>query len=560
MRIAFLLFLVLPAALGCVQQIPPAAESAAPETQKKEKLCRITGRTVHALTGEPVPRVRLILRRVVMDSRNLGAVSDAEGRFVIEKVEPGMYYLLADRSGFLRRAYSSRGSGYSPTPLNLTANQEVEDLRFQLMPQGVITGKVLDEEGEPVQEASINVFRQVYAGGRGRTPGASGESTNDVGEYRAANLAPGRYIVQAAAEYDFRSEETTKPKKDEVRESYVPTFYPGVTDPASAATVEVGPGQEVSGINITLRKSRVYIISGKVIGATASELKMMNVSVRSREHRMRPMVSSYVSPRVNPDSSFTLANVQPGSYNIVLMLGEGGRPQVVGRTTVDVAEADVEGVILQVGQGVVLSGLVRLEGKEKAEVHGLRLTLRPVEDGEPFPYTAIVKEDGTFRIEGVMPDRYSVAVYDLPEGAYLKSVRFGNHEAPDKSVDLSQTQGSGSIELILSPYAGTVEGLVSDDGKPAPGSSVLLVPDPPKPEEPYKWKWVNCDQNGWFEIKGVVPGEYKLYASKESLSGADEDPEALKPFEEKAVKVTVAERGRERVEIELAKSGDAQTP
>jgi hypothetical protein len=105
-----------------------------------------------------------------------------------------------------------------------------------------------------------------------------------------------------------------------------------------------------------------------------------------------------------------------------------------------------------------------------------------------------------------------------------------------------------------------VEGLVSDDGKPAPGSSVLLVPDPPKPEEAYKWKWVNCDQNGRFEIKGVVPGAYKLYASKESLSGANEDPEALKPFEEKAVKVTVAEKGRERVEIELAKSGDAQTP
>jgi hypothetical protein len=428
------------------------------------------------------------------------------------------------------------------------------------MPQGVITGKLLDEEGEPVREASINVFRQVRAGSSARLAGVRGESTNDVGEYRVAELAPGRYVVQAAVEQDFSDEDAPRPKKDESRESYVSTFYPGVTDPASAAAVEVGPGQEVSGINITLRKSRVYFVSGKVAGATSGQLKLMNASLTPRESRMRPLVSSYIWPRVNPDGSFTLANVQPGSYNIALMLGESGRPSVVGRTTVDVAEADVEGVVVPVSQGVTLSGLVRVERKEKVEVHGVRLMLRPVEDAESFSYTTMVKENGTFRIEGVMPDRYSVAVNDLPEGAYLKSVRFGNHEAPDKSVDLSQAQGSGSIELVLSPNAGTVEGLVTDDGKPAPGSSVLLVPDPPQPEEPHRWKWANTDQNGRFSIKGVDPGEYKLYASNESLSGANEDPEALMPFEEKAVKVTVAEKGRERVEIELLKPGDAPTP
>jgi carboxypeptidase family protein len=191
MRIPFLLSLVLPAALGCARQIPPAAESTAPETQKKERLCRIAGRTVHAQTGEPVRKVKLLLRRMGVDSSAYSAVSDSEGRFVIDDIEPGTYYLLAERAGYLRQAYGSRGFGYGRTVLTLTAGQELKDLEFKVMPQGVITGKLLDEEGEPVREASINVFRQVRAGSSARLAGVRGESTNDVGEYRVAELAPG---------------------------------------------------------------------------------------------------------------------------------------------------------------------------------------------------------------------------------------------------------------------------------------------------------------------------------------------------------------------------------
>jgi hypothetical protein len=231
---------------------------------------------------------------------------------------------------------------------------------------------------------------------------------------------------------------------------------------------------------------------------------------------------------------------------------------VVGRAPVDVGEADVEGVVVRVSQGLTLNGFVRVEGKEKIEIHGVRLMLRPTEGIGFGIQNAMVKEDGTFRMDGVMPDHYSIGTYNLPEGTYLKSVRFGNQDAPDKSVDLSQAQGSTSIELVLSPNAGTVEGLVTDDEKPAQGISVLLMPDPPIADDPSQTKWANTDQNGRFSIKGVAPGDYKLYASAESLTDVLQDPDALKPFEEKAVKVTVSEKGREQKELTLLKPEDAR--
>jgi protocatechuate 3,4-dioxygenase beta subunit len=552
-----LLLLVLSAALACAQQQPPAAESAASETQKKEKLCRITGHTLHAQTGGPVRKVKLILHQMRMESKSYSAVSDAEGKFSIDDIEPGTYQLTAERAGFLRQSYGSRRYGFSGTALTLMTGQELKDLEFKLMPQGVITGKVLDEEGEPVRGAFINVTRQAQSSG-GRGAGMGGEQANDVGDYRVADLAPGRYIVQANPTPDFWGRQEGVEKSDEVREAHVPTFYPGVTDAASASAVEVGPGQEVSGINITLRRSRVYRVSGTVSGAAAGQLKTMNLSLYPRDRRAMLMFFGAGGARVNADGTFTIGKVQPGSYNLNLMLRGDGRPQVVGRAPVDVGEADVEGVVVRVSQGLTLNGFVRVEGKEKIEISGIRLVLRSA-DGIGFGMqNAMVKEDGTFRMDGVMPDRYSIGTYNLPEGTYLKSVRLGNQDAPDKSVDLSQAQGSTTIELVLSPNAGTVEGLVTDDEKPAQGISVLLMPDPPIADDPSQAKWANTDQNGRFSIKGVAPGDYKLYASAESLTDVLQDPDALKPFEEKAVKATVREKGREQKELTLLKPEDAR--
>jgi len=284
----------------------------------------------------------------------------------------------------------------------------------------------------------------------------------------------------------------------------------------------------------------------------------MNVSLFPRDCKAMVMFFGGGGARVNVDGTFTIGKVQPGSYNLNLMQRGDGRQQVVGRAPVDLAEADVEGVVVRVSQGVVLRGSVRGEGKQKTEVSGLRLMLRPT-DGIGFGMqNAVVKEDGTFRMENVTPDRYFAMVANLPEGTYLKSVRFGNQDSPDKSVDLSQAQGSASIEVVLSADAGTVEGLVTDDGKPAPGSWVLLVPDPPLQDDPFQSKSASTDQNGRFSIKGVAPGEYKLYASSESLTEGITDPEALKPFEEKAVKVTVSEKGREQKQLTLLKPEDAR--
>jgi hypothetical protein len=63
-------------------------------------------------------------------------------------------------------------------------------------------------------------------------------------------------------------------------------------------------------------------------------------------------------------------------------------------------------------------------------------------------------------------------------------------------------------------------------------------------------KFATADQNGRFTIKGVGPGKYGLYAWRDDPEiDLSSDPDAFKPIESKAVKVTVQESGTAHADL-----------
>gem|GEM_PF-5863166 len=124
--------------------------------------------------------------------------SDAEGKFSIDNVEPGRYWLSAERQGFVKMDYGARRPSVPGTVLTLEAGKDLTGLMFKLVPQGIIAGRVLDDEGEPLSGVMVQVLQQRYMQRRKRlVPAAAGVQTNDLGEYRVANLSPGEYKLFA---------------------------------------------------------------------------------------------------------------------------------------------------------------------------------------------------------------------------------------------------------------------------------------------------------------------------------------------------------------------------
>lgn len=539
---------------GVVTSGAPQAPSAAEVTDPKQ-LCKVEGRVVNGVTGEPLRKVSLTLRRMAASADTLIATSDQEGRFVFENVEPGSYQLTAERAGFLRQAYGSRSLPYAGTPITLSAGQHLKELEFKLLPQGVISGRVVDEEGEPVPQVQVMAMR---AGrGRARAGIGGGAMSNDVGEFRISGLAPGRYHVRAMPMGRVRLfGETVRPGNPNVpEEGFLPTYYPSAPDPEGAAVVEVGAGQEVPGITILLHKGPLYRIQGRVVGLTAERpASQVRVALVPRRRDVLFMgMSASPGASVQADGSFLLTGVAPGSY-YVTVTSFPGLLRALARVPVEVTSSDLKDVIVLMGASLTLSGTVRVERQQKTESGTMRVELVPFEGIVFNPLTAEVKPDGTFQIERLLPGKYYVNLSSSQENVYLKSVRIGGREAPDRELDLSNAEGHVQIEIVLSPQAATLEGTVMDGDKPAAGMFVVLAPEPFREEQQYLVRSAVSDQNGRFQLRSLRPGEYRLYAFEDPDVAYDRSPEALKPFEQHAMKVTLKEGERQAVQTGVLKA------
>ena len=132
---------------------------------------------------------------------------------------------------------------------------------LRLTPHGVIAGRVLDEDGEPVERVQVSTMRYQSFRGSGNCC-LRGGMTDDLGEYRIFGLAPGKYC--ASARYQQRgfmaAEDRTAGGKPD--EDYVPTYYPGTNDPAGAVLVAVTAGSVLGGTD-TLRKARTVRVRGR---------------------------------------------------------------------------------------------------------------------------------------------------------------------------------------------------------------------------------------------------------------------------------------------------------
>ena len=168
-----------------------------PPVEPASQTATIEGRVLKAGTDEPLKKAWLTLYRVEGERRPNSTSTDASGRFILKDVEPGRYQLWAQRNGYVQQAYGQRGSERSGTTLTLGPGQTLSDIIFRLAPAAVISGRVFDEDGEPVAGASVQAMRYRYMEGKRELVPMGMDRSDDQGEYRIFGLAAGQYFVSA---------------------------------------------------------------------------------------------------------------------------------------------------------------------------------------------------------------------------------------------------------------------------------------------------------------------------------------------------------------------------
>lgn len=524
--------------------------------------------------GEPVKKALIeLITENQGEGGNYTAMTGVDGVFRIEGVVPGRYRLFAERTGFLEvEKHHPRTEGRT---LTLTAGQELKGLLLRLQASAVVAGRVTDEDGDPLPGAQVAVLRQSFGSGHGRFEQVGAERTNDLGEYRIANLAAGSYFLSVSPPPNFKSliesasnalartqgDVTGTPDRP-VATSYVTTYYPGTKDRGQAAPIQLRAGDDFPA-NFSLTPSPSLAIRGSVTNLPAGASAV--VMLQSRDFNL-----TLNGAEIHKDGSFEIRDVSPGAYTLVATVTDAAVP-LMARQTLQVT-GDVEGLRLAPQAGGWVHGRMRLESKSgigKLDPSQMFLALRPADSddnvpavslGEGFSTLAHVSADGSFEWKSVSPGRYYVQVSGdtgMSADWYLKSVVAGSRDATDSFFNVNG--GATVVDLVASANGAAVSGLVVNaKGEPVPNAVAVAVPEARFRQRIDRYRRTASDQSGRFSLHGMPPGEYTLFAWESVDGDAYYDAEFLKSCEGQGRAIHVAEGDRKSVQIEAIPAVDDQ--
>lgn len=540
--LVYLIWLLSPVRV-CAQLSQPTSL-----TPVKNQLSSVSGAVLRRADGSPLRKAIVRLTDSTDGGKATSVTTTPDGKFLITGVSPGTYRLAVSKIGYVTQEYGQTNVHSSYALLSVSRGKDISDLIFKLPATGTIAGHVRDENSDAAPLIHVSAFRLVYFEGKKVVHPESQTLTNDLGEYRLFNLKPGRYFVVGSP-----AQQSVDPRPQKLDpyalSGYSAVFYPGTSDIAKAERITVKSGDELQGFDLRLEPSQAAKVKGSVqipisgrVGRQALVMLLpKNYLGRWDSHALAALPKAL-------DGSFEISNVPAGQYYAVAQLEEEGKV-FSARRVVDVGDAPVEGVVLTLSRGQNLVGHLSWEPNSQPSSNDLLVDLLPLEDGQFAPPETAVRSDGSFSVTDVSEGSYHLMISGLAKNAYLKQIRSDDDETSPGQVTIGQAS-VGHLELSLSSQGAQIDGQVVDkDSIPAAGTWVALVPEPSQRKYSWLYRSITTDQNGRFSIRGIPPGNYKLFSWDDVEEGAWEDEDFLSSFEDLGTTVDLKESGRQNIEL-----------
>lgn len=549
-------------AFGFQNPAPPAENSASIQGQ------------VTDLNGQPIRKAGVTLRSAngAPPQPSYTATTGTDGKYTFETIAPGKYTLEVTRAGYLRKLYRTTPHEVFST-ITVAAGQHVNSINMALTRAVTISGKVVDEDGDPVANVGLRLLHRTYDS-RLTPVGGPAVSTDDSGNYRIPGLSPGSYYLSAGENPGFvfsilggrvvNGPLTSMPAAAPGAPAswYATTFYPGVTDQSLATPIQIPAGQnDLQGVDIRLRKMPAFRITGKIVGTAAChpiEQCQVLLAPADAPLDMRLGVRGAVA-HVAKDGSIDFGDnrFQPGEYFIKVTSGVPGRQLVLASQRLAIVDRDID-VVLNLQSLVELRGKVLIEGAPQTDFSKLPGTPPPSVTMQIFLYPSgsprqsdlrsKITNDGSFTISDIAPGTYEVRVCCIAGDAWVKSIQLGSEVARDNTIEIPAGANPGQLQITLSRSAARIAGIVeTDQGGPAGGGVVTLFGYPPGPGK--STITTGIDSNGRFNLARLAPGTYRLYAWDDIETAQQYDPGILKAWERYSVLITVRENASEEVRL-----------
>ena len=450
-------------------------QSSPAKPNSPDDTCVLSGLVVAKLDNSPLKNATVFLSSSDDHGQSIATKTTPEGHFELQNIPPGQYHLGVWRNGYSRAEYGQEKPDDPGATLTLRPGQNVTDLVFKLARWGVLAGRVFDEDGEPMPSISVMAQRVHYENGQRNLQVVGQAATNDLGEFRLFDLEPGRYYL-SAEEQNYQwvvNRQIPEDAQKTAAKGRTKIYYPNAIDPERASPVSVKEGEEIPKVDFIMREVPVFRVRGRIVNQISKSGRGMHLELRRRNQRQ--YWSSAASAPVKDDGSFELAEVASGEYSLLAFLFEEGKAYS-GELDVDVASADVEGLVLTVAPGTNVPGRIRWEGKSApATTNDLFVGLTTETSGIGRSTTR-VDLHGEFLVKDVPDGTHRVVVTGLSNDSYIKEVKLGGDPLPDTEFHLRGA--AGNLEITVNTDGATIAGSVlTTDDLPATGAWVVAVPE-----------------------------------------------------------------------------------
>ena len=500
----------------------------------------IRGVVSEAETGRPLHRAEVrIDGGTIPRLQARKAVTDEQGRYEVQGLEPGRYTLTASKVGYLERSFGRTRPDEDPRPVEVSGSR-VEKVDFALQRGGVIVVRITDEFGDPLAGVTVLPAEARFLGGRRQleptrsTVGPMLKVTDDRGEVRVFGLPPGTYYIAAQPDASaFRNE--------------VQTFFPGVISEEEAQPITLGVGEETSVTLPLVRARRALRISGVVVSSRGGPVPNPTVALQLRQLSAvdgKPI-------QVAENGTFSAEDLTPGDY-VLQIRG----PEYASRR-IRLIDQDVSNLVVATMIAAPIVGRIIFDAaRPPDDLAPTSIAIRPTFLGSDAPIFGrlFIANDWTFESTNLLG--MGVLRLTAPSDWFMKAVLLNGEDVTDTPLQLANAFAGKRLDIVLTQRGSEVNGTVLDGRGTLMDDCVVVL----FPQDRGQWTPLTRfiatsrpDQHGRFAISGMPRGTYLLAAVDALAPGEEGNPEKLEQLRAGAVSLSLGDGESRTVTLKLSR-------